>query len=89
MTSGGAAYCWGQNGYGQLGDGGTASQSRPVAVQTELRFRSIRAGGSHTCGTTTDGARYCWGFNIEGQLGDGTLAHRSTPAPVRRAGGAD
>jgi alpha-tubulin suppressor-like RCC1 family protein len=45
----------------------------------------VSAGGSHTCGVTTDDRAYCWGSNWAGQVGDGTMVRRL--APVAVAGG--
>jgi alpha-tubulin suppressor-like RCC1 family protein len=84
LTAGGAAYCWGQNTSGQLGNGGTGNSLAPVAVSTSLTFRSISAGELFTCGVvgtpapsggTTAGAGdvYCWGDNEYGQVGNTTL----------------
>ncbi|MGH7564592.1 MAG: RCC1 domain-containing protein [Gemmatimonadota bacterium] len=72
LTVGGAAYCWGDNSSGQLGDDdfGTNSDS-PVAVVGGHAFESISAGRLHTCAVTTVGAAYCWGNNSSGSLGDG------------------
>ena len=72
LTSRGAAYCWGYNGSGGLGDGTTSNASIPQAVIGGLKFASIQPGAFHTCGLTSRGAAYCWGYNAQGQLGDGT-----------------
>jgi alpha-tubulin suppressor-like RCC1 family protein len=85
LTSDGAAYCWGQNDYGQLGDGTKISRWSPVAVASGITFVSLTAGGVHTCGLTSGGAAYCWGENYFGELGDGTTGDRPTPGAV--AGG--
>jgi TolB protein len=85
VTTSGAAYCWGSNGSGQLGDGTNTWTYGPVPVAGGLGFTSISAGGSYTCGVTTDGAAYCWGSNTHGELGDGTTAQQPAPVPV--AGG--
>lgn len=82
ITTGGAAYCWGDNFFGQLGDGTTAGHTTPVPVAGGLRFAAVTAGSFHTCGVTTSGAAYCWGDNQNGQLGDGTTDRRAMPAPV-------
>src|SRR5213593_1262657 len=84
VTAAGAAYCWGDNGFGQLGDGTTTSQSSPVLVQAPpgVSFAAVTAGRLHTCGVTPAGTAYCWGSNSVGQLGDGTMIDRSSPVPV-------
>lgn len=64
VTATGAAYCWGLNRYGQLGDGSTSSSSVPVIVTGGFTFSTLTAGGArfpHTCGVTTGRAAYCWG----------------------------
>lgn len=82
----GNAYCWGLNNRGQLGDG-TADQidysTEPTAVDTDLTFVSLDAGGDHTCGVTTDEEVHCWGDNYRGQLGvDPVGGHEDTPVPA-------
>ncbi len=85
VTTDGDAYCWGWNGWGQLGNN-TASVgpgTTPDPVAGGLTFTSVSAGGFHTCGVTTDGTTYCWGRNEDGQLGNPAAGH-TTPAAVSR-----
>src|SRR5439155_24488068 len=81
----GAAYCWGFNSGGQLGDGTTTDRFSPTPVAGGVTFAALSAGnngaGGHTCGVTTSGAAYCWGHNGNGQLGDGTTTDRLVPTP--------
>ena len=82
----GAAFCWGSNQNGMLGDGTTGTfRTTPTAVTGNLTLSSITAGGTHTCGLTSAGDAYCWGANWAGQLGDGASAGRTSPGQV--AGG--
>src|SRR5439155_1413080 len=85
QASGGAAYCWGRNEEGELGDGTTTSKASPVAVGGGRSFTAIATGYYHTCGLTAAGAVFCWGFNRDGGVGDGTSTNKSTPVAV--AGG--
>src|SRR2546426_11052663 len=84
VTAGGAAYCWGYNSSGQLGDGTTTDRLTLVLVKAPagVSFDSVTAGRLHTCGVTAAGTAYCWGGNGFGQLGDGTAMTRLTPVPV-------
>ncbi len=89
LTSGGAAYCWGNGVYGQLGSGILADRSipEPVSMPAGVTFASIHAGGIHTCALTSLGVAYCWGFNGYGQIGDGTNARRIAPVEVSMPAG--
>ncbi len=71
LTPEGAAYCWGDNAFGQLGDGTTTSAVTPVRVLGDLAFVELTGGDRHTCGLTGDGTAYCWGSNSRGALGSG------------------
>jgi alpha-tubulin suppressor-like RCC1 family protein len=81
LTATGAAYCWGLNVRGQLGDGTTVDRSAPVPVLGGLTFVALGAGWAHTCGLTTQGTVYCWGFNESAALGIGTSTGPETCAP--------
>lgn len=95
VTTAGAAYCWGRNEYGQLGNGvasGFDNQAAPVPVTGGLTFSTITVGNSgdggtsFTCGITRLQAAYCWGTNGRGELGNGAVGERSA-TPVAVVGG--
>ena len=85
ITTGGEAYCWGDNSSGQLGDGSNTNSLAPVLVTGGLQFASVTVGVFHSCGRTTGNAVYCWGDNNSGQLGDGSGISSTSPVPA--AGG--
>jgi alpha-tubulin suppressor-like RCC1 family protein len=89
LEVGGAAYCWGYNNAGQLGDGTTADSGvgGPKAVIGGLLFTSISAGYDKTCGLVMGGKAYCWGDNGFGELGDGTILPSDTLGPREVIGG--
>ena len=84
----GAAWCWGYNNQGQLGDGTDDSSNVPVRVDTDERFVQLSGGRYFTCGLTAEGAAWCWGDNSRGELGNGETgagsddADQSTPVAV-------
>jgi len=84
LDTAGAAWCWGSNNYGQLGDGTTTGSRNPlrVVVPAGVLFSSIAVGWHHTCALDTAGAAWCWGRGAEGRLGTGTLDDRPTPTAV-------
>src|SRR5690606_30591111 len=87
LTSDGVAYCWGSDGSGRLGDGGTSQNSQsPVAVDVSgiagaTSFVQLAAGQAHTCGLSSAGVAYCWGSDGSGRLGDGGTS-QSSQSPV-------
>ena len=82
VTTAGAAYCWGWNGFGQLGNGTNTKSNVPVAVTGGLTFQSVSAGLQHSCGVTTAGTAYCWGENKHGRFGNGTETNSNVPVAV-------
>ena len=91
VTSDGTVACWGNNGWGQLGDGTTTSSTTPVAVTMSgalagKTVNNITAGYPHTCAVTSDGTVACWGYNYSGQLGNDTTTYSTTPVVVTMSG---
>ncbi len=91
LTEDGTVWCWGENGFGQLGSGAaTTSSSRPVQVCDGVTgpppcspltgVAAIDAGSYHTCALMENGGARCWGNNVSGQLGNGTFT--DSPLPV-------
>lgn len=59
--AGPVAWCWGDNSYGQLGDGTDTNRTTPVPVVGAAGWASLTTGDEHTCGVRADGSAHCWG----------------------------
>lgn len=84
LVTGGAAKCWGENGYGQAQEGSTAPVTSPAPVGGFQGLRSLSTGSGFACVT---GARYetsCWGRNNAGQTGSGAVTPSTAPVPAAR-----
>lgn len=91
LCSDGTLVGWGENNYGQLGDGTTTDRSTPVVVATGGALAgktivSVAAGAFHSLALGSDGTLAAWGWNALGQLGDGTTTDRPTPVAVTTSG---
>ena len=73
LTPAGQGFCWGDGAGGSLGDGKFGDGHLapvPIAMATDLRFRSLAiGGGSLQCAVSTTGYAYCWG-SIRSSFGD-------------------
>ena len=81
MQTGGVR-CWGNNFYGQLGDGTTTNRSTPPTSDAMTDAAAVTVGLDHTCALTTTGGVRCWGRAVHGELGDGIPLRRLTPTTV-------
>lgn len=68
----GAAYCWGSNLVGALGDAGSfgSNAATPVRAAPGHTFVHLSAGGYRTCGVDATGDMYCWGAEVTSGLPD-------------------
>ena len=82
----GKVYTWGENVYGQLGNGTTTNSSMPICISdTEnsvlkgKNIKNISANEDTVCAIDDNGKVYTWGRNNYGQLGNGTTTNSSMP----------
>jgi len=83
LRNDGTVWAWGENSFGQLGDGTVTERDAPVEVPGLANVIAISAGFDHSLALTSDGAVYAWGRNTFGQLGDGTTQQSDVPIAVR------
>ncbi len=73
LTSDARIVCWGDNTYGQLGDGTETSTLSPTessgnvvvlvnnTITVEMYWKAVSTGPSYSCGVNLNGTLYCWG----------------------------
>lgn len=82
LTADGKVYAWGQNSYGNLGQGARTASTNPPTVRAVLvkdpsgtgilsNIAMISAGGHHALAVDRNGKMFSWGRSVNGQLGDG------------------
>lgn len=80
----GTVWAWGDNVYGQLGNGNNTDSSVPIQVSNLSNIVAIAAGFYHAMALRADGTVWAWGYNGYGQLGQGgsDSANRNLPVQV-------
>ncbi len=84
IGSDGKVYAWGDDLYGELGDGTNNNSATPVVVGLPAGVKpvTIAGGGGVGYAIGSDGNLYSWGLNAEDQLGDGSTSNSNTPVVV-------
>lgn len=79
ITASRGVFGWGENSFGQLGDGTTVDRDAPTAVSAlPDEVVELAVGHGHTLALLDDGSVVAWGLNNRGQLGDGTTSDSPT-----------
>ena len=80
-------WAWGQNNWGQLGDGTIIDRSSPVQVGSGTKWLNVSQGPALTIAKKTDGTLWAWGHNGDGRLGLGDTVSRSSPVQIGTGAG--
>ena len=79
----GKVYTWGENYYGQLGDGTTNDSNTPICISdvesSPLKGKNIVDIYDGSIAKDSNGKLYSWGYNNYGKLGNGTTENSSMP----------
>jgi alpha-tubulin suppressor-like RCC1 family protein len=87
LESDGTVWAWGDNTYGELGNGTYVNSNTPVQVSGLRGVRAIAGGYWHNLALKRDGTVWAWGYNFYGELGNGTYKNSNTPVQVTRLNG--
>ena len=75
-------YCWGNNGYGRLGNGSSGGTVTNPEKFNNSKWRIITLGEQHGCGIKDNLSLWCWGRNSFKQMGIPDLTNDEVTAPV-------
>jgi uncharacterized repeat protein (TIGR02543 family) len=88
LTTSGQVLAWGNNNFGQLGDGTTTNRLSPVDITNNFNlyqdefFTYISGGCTHSLAVTSLGRVFAWGSNLNGELGTGNTTSSSYPVEI-------
>lgn len=84
LRADGTVWAWGENTFGQLGDGTYTQRTTPVQVSNLAGVTAIASGFSHNLALTGNGTIWAWGRNDAGggPLGNGTTTTSNLPVQV-------
>lgn len=79
--------CFGNNQYGQLGNGTTTFSLTPVIVSGLQNIVHISGGAQHVCAISQDQINFCWGKNDSKQIENSNNLKITKPVRVFNSGG--
>jgi len=80
LKSDGTVWAWGNDGSGELVDGGTnTNRNTPGQVSGLTDVAVIGGGYDHSLAVKLDGTVWAWGSNWHGELGNGTTTDKNIP----------
>lgn len=82
LMSNGTVYAWGDNAYGQLGDGTTELRSQPAVLPGFEDVIEIVDGTQSMCALLSNGELKCIGRGEDGELGNGLFASSNIAVTV-------
>ncbi|MCA9577930.1 MAG: hypothetical protein KC668_20990 [Myxococcales bacterium] len=83
VRAAGELWCWGRNGYGQLGNESIENAILPAARVDLPPVRQVSASDNITCAVLESGEVRCWGQNIFGVLGlDTSITAAGVPTAI-------
>ncbi|MBI4661925.1 MAG: hypothetical protein HY735_24145 [Verrucomicrobia bacterium] len=85
IKSDGSLWAWGDNRFGQLGEGTFEGKTVPTQVGQATDWKALAAGMFHTVALKLDGSLWAWGDNSYRQLGDGAFTKKNIPTQVGQA----
>ena len=89
LKSNGSLWAWGDNSYGQLGQGWQSLYANsPINAIGNTTWAKVSAGNGFVLAIRSNGTLYAWGDNASGQLGDVSVVSKSSPVLVSGPAGA-
>ena len=85
MKTDGSLWTFGNNSFGQLGDGTTTRRNTPTQI-ISTGVSQVDGGFYISKILKTDGSLWAFGRNNLGQFGDGTTTQRNTPTQIISSG---
>jgi alpha-tubulin suppressor-like RCC1 family protein len=82
LKSDGTVWSWGNNFFGQVGNGTTNDASAPVQTSGLNSVVALGGRGYHTLAIEADGSVWGWGWNSAGELGNGSTNFTTVPVMV-------
>ncbi|OYU43253.1 MAG: RCC1 repeat-containing protein, partial [Burkholderiales bacterium PBB4] len=79
----GSAISWGNNAYGELGDGTLTSRGIPIKIAGLSKVNAVAAGEQHSLAADALGDVWAWGSNENGRLGQGNSDQSNSKFPLK------